>query len=81
MTNHQGTSSTFHDYATSTSRATINGGQNRALQALSEFKRLNPLTFDGVKDPLVAEDWLEQIQKILDTFEAPVELWVKLATF
>lgn len=46
--------STFRGYAISTARTTIDGGENRVMKVLSEFKRLKPLTFDGVADLLVA---------------------------
>jgi len=34
---------------------------------LHEFKRQNPPSYGGEPDPLVAESWLDQIERILDT--------------
>ena len=59
--------------------------------SLRDFCRLNPLTFHRKMDPLVAENWLKQITKVLDgitvdddamkfylaTFQLkrPIQLW------
>ncbi|XP_058189201.1 uncharacterized protein LOC131306790 [Rhododendron vialii] len=41
------------------------GADSRALSAMREFNRRNPPTFDGLSsDPLVADHWLAQIQKL-----------------
>ena len=42
-------------------------GESRELVAAREFKRQNPPSYGGEPDPLVAESWIEQIERILDT--------------
>ena len=37
------------------------------MVAAREFKRQNPPSYGGEPDPLVAESWVEQIERILDT--------------
>ncbi|GFZ02656.1 hypothetical protein Acr_15g0012640 [Actinidia rufa] len=41
--------------------------ESRATTAMKAFLQLRPLTFKGEPDPLVAEDWLEQVTRVLDT--------------
>ncbi|GFZ21162.1 hypothetical protein Acr_29g0003240 [Actinidia rufa] len=48
-------------------RVPIRATENRATTAMKAFLQLRPPTFKGEPDPLVAEDWLEQITKALDT--------------
>ena len=66
---------------TSSSQNQGNGKGGQSMSALSEFKRLNPPTFNGRCSPLIAEEWVEQTNRILDVMQAPIEIWVKLATF
>ena len=50
--------------------------------SLREFYRLNPPIFSGETNSLIAEDWLEQITKVLEGM--PMEddtIKVHLATF
>ena len=42
-------------------------GEPRELATVREFKRQNPPSYGGEPNPLVAESWLEQIERILDT--------------
>ena len=42
-------------------------GESRELVAAREFKRQNPPSYGEEPDPLVAESWVEQIERILDT--------------
>ena len=39
----------------------------RAIMAMKAFLQLRPPTFRGEPDPLIAEDWLEQVTGALDT--------------
>ncbi|GFY95611.1 hypothetical protein Acr_10g0009960 [Actinidia rufa] len=41
--------------------------ESRATTAMKAFLQLRPPTFKGEPDPLVAEDWLEQVTRALDT--------------
>ncbi|GFY88920.1 hypothetical protein Acr_06g0008600 [Actinidia rufa] len=41
--------------------------ENRATTAMKAFLQLRPPTFKGELDPLVTEDWLEQVTRALDT--------------
>ncbi|KAJ4701045.1 hypothetical protein OWV82_024340 [Melia azedarach] len=45
---------------TSSSQNQGNGNKGQNMSALSEFKRLNPPTFNGRCSPLIAEEWVEQ---------------------
>ena len=56
-------------------------GQEVGL-ALQEFCKLNPPTFSGEPDPLIAGDLLKQITKVLNGMRVTDdETWVSLATF
>ncbi|XP_028069699.1 uncharacterized protein LOC114272237 [Camellia sinensis] len=44
-----------------------NNRQNERTRLFSEFRKQRPLKFAGVQDPKVAENWLWQIEKMLDT--------------
>lgn len=37
--------------------------------AMREFKRQNPPIFKGEANPTIAEEWLEDIEKILDALK------------
>ncbi|GFS36162.1 hypothetical protein Acr_00g0044400 [Actinidia rufa] len=45
----------------------VRTAESRATTAMKAFLQLRPLTFKGEPDPLVAEDWLEQVTRALDT--------------
>ena len=47
----------------------------RATTAMKIFFQLCPPIFRGKPDPLVAEDWLEQVTKALDTILVTEEEW------
>ena len=54
----------------------------RSGAALREFCKLNPPTFSGELDPLLAEDWLKQIMKVLNGMKVvDDETKIMLATF
>ncbi|XP_028082584.1 uncharacterized protein LOC114283904 [Camellia sinensis] len=44
-----------------------NNRQNKRTQPFSEFRKQRPPKFTGVADLRVAENWLQQIEKMLDT--------------
>ncbi|XP_028098735.1 uncharacterized protein LOC114298367 [Camellia sinensis] len=44
-----------------------NNRQNERTRLFSEFRKQRPPKFTGVPDPKVAENWLRQIEKMLDT--------------
>lgn len=48
---------------------------------ISEFWRLNPLSFDGKPDPIVIESWIMQIKKIFIILELTKEKKVPLIAF
>lgn len=54
---------------------------NRGNVTLEQFQKLGPPTFHGTTNPMVAEAWLKQIQKILDAIGCSDELRVVFATF
>ena len=45
----------------------VRAADTRATTAMKAFFQLCLLTFRGELDPLVAEDWLEQVARALDT--------------
>ncbi|GFZ16734.1 hypothetical protein Acr_26g0000040 [Actinidia rufa] len=45
----------------------VRTAESRATTAMKAFLQLRPPTFKGEPDPLVAEDWLEQVTRALDT--------------
>ena len=55
---------------------------NEISFTLREFCKFNPPVFSGKTDPLIAEDWLEQITQILDSMPVEDEIVrIRLATF
>ena len=63
-------------------QATVAPNLSETSFTLREFYKFNPPVFSGETDPLIAEDWLEQITQILDSM--PVEdetVRIRLATF
>ncbi|GFZ16904.1 hypothetical protein Acr_26g0001740 [Actinidia rufa] len=50
-----------------TMQVPVRTAENRATTAMKAFLQLRPPTFKGEPDPLVAEDWLEQVTRALDT--------------
>ncbi|XP_059663637.1 uncharacterized protein LOC132309338 [Cornus florida] len=58
------------------------GSGSRAITAMREFRRMDPPEFRGKLDPMVAEDWMEQVKKILDTIRVHEnELRVSFTSF
>src|SRR4029450_10114876 len=53
---------------------------SRMITALGHFKKHNPPTYSGGSDPMVAENWLDQIIKLLIVLEIEEDLKVKVAT-
>ncbi|KAH7569501.1 hypothetical protein JRO89_XS06G0175000 [Xanthoceras sorbifolium] len=56
----------------------ISGG---TVITLERFKKLGPPAFKGTSDPLVAEAWLKQIEKVFNAIRCPDEQKVIFATF
>ncbi|KAM0854020.1 hypothetical protein ACQ4PT_050690 [Festuca glaucescens] len=60
-------------------------GQQRnnqpAIGSLHEFQRANPLTYDGLGDPLLAEDWLLNMQRCFTMAHTAKADKVTYATF
>ncbi|XP_028110649.1 uncharacterized protein LOC114309150 [Camellia sinensis] len=44
-----------------------NNRQNERTRLSSEFRKQRPSKFTGVPNPMIAENWLRQIKKMLDT--------------
>jgi len=54
---------------------------NNPRRALEQFQKLNPPAFRGGVDPIQAEEWLRQIEKILDVMECTETQRVSFASF
>ena len=54
---------------------------NRTGLGIGQFKKLSPPSFSGESDPMVAERWMMQIEKIFDALSYSDERKVFLATF
>ena len=52
----------------------------RDITAMKTFLQLRPPTFKGEPDSLVAEDWFEQVTRVLDTILMEEELRVFFAS-
>ncbi|GFZ10907.1 hypothetical protein Acr_22g0003050 [Actinidia rufa] len=52
---------------TQTMQVPVRTAESRATTAMKAFLQLRPPTFKGEPDPLVVEDWLEQVTRALDT--------------
>ncbi|GFY85491.1 hypothetical protein Acr_04g0002290 [Actinidia rufa] len=50
-----------------TTHMPVRAADSRATIAMKAFLQLRPPTFKGEPDPLMAEDWLEQVTRALDT--------------
>ncbi|KAF7141664.1 hypothetical protein RHSIM_Rhsim06G0042800 [Rhododendron simsii] len=48
---------------------------------IEQFQKLKPPTFDGKQDPLVAQSWTLEMEKIFEVMECSEEEKVKLAAF
>ena len=54
---------------------------NNSHQALEQFQKMKPPIFEGEVDPLQAEAWLLQIEKILDVMNCTNEQRVSFSFF
>ncbi|CAL9098461.1 unnamed protein product [Musa textilis] len=54
---------------------------NQTGLGIGQFKKLSPPSFSGESDPMVAERWMMQIEKIFDALNYPDDRKVFLATF
>ena len=60
----------------------IRAADSRVTMAMKDFLQLCPPTFRGEPNLLVAEDWLEQVTKALDTYwVSPKEFRVLFASY
>lgn len=48
---------------------------------IKKYRRLNPSAFNGGSDPLVAEDWIKEIEKLFEVITIITKQKVQLATF
>lgn len=48
---------------------------------IEKYRRLNPPAFNGSTDPLVAEDWVKETEKLFEAITVTTEQKVQLATF
>ena len=48
---------------------------------MERFKRMTPPSFKGESDPLMAESWLRETEKIFRAIRCPDEDKVTLATY
>ena len=55
--------------------------QRRAKSNLQRFKAHHPLTFMGGGDPMVADHWFRQVEKVLEAMEISDAINIRLATF
>uniref|UniRef100_A0A804K783 non-specific serine/threonine protein kinase n=1 Tax=Musa acuminata subsp. malaccensis TaxID=214687 RepID=A0A804K783_MUSAM len=56
-------------------------GIMKTLEAMTQFKKLSPPSFNGEPDQMVAEQWMMRIEKIFDVLNCPDDKKVYLATF
>ena len=54
---------------------------NNSHRALEQFQKMKPPVFEGEVDPLQAEAWLLQIEKILDVMNCTDEQRVSFSSF
>ena len=47
------------------------GTSNQTGLGIEQFKKLSPPSFSGESDPMVAERWMMQIEKIFDALNYP----------
>ena len=59
----------------------IRANNNNSYRALKQFQKMKPPVFKGEVDPLQAEAWLLQIEKILDVMNCTDEQRVSFSSF
>ena len=47
------------------------GNSNQTRLGIEQFKKLSPPSFSGKPDPMIAERWMMQIEKIFDVLNCP----------
>lgn len=60
------------------------GGNSRVHEdrrLYKRFKELNPTAFSGTPDPMIAEKWMKQLEKIFNVMRYPEDKKVTLAAF
>ena len=55
--------------------------QPREVDLLEKFTKLRPPAFQGATNPTIAEDWLVQVEKVLEAMNCPDNQKVRLASF
>jgi len=55
--------------------------RSKSHKTLEQFQKLYPPAFKGEANPMQAEEWLHQIEKILDIMECTEIQRVSFATF
>lgn len=61
--------------------ATLVNQQPRQQNIVSQFKRLNPPTFDGATDPAIVEMWIQEMEKAFGLLSSNEEQKVTLAVY
>ena len=56
-------------------------GATNSTSALEKFKKLDPSAFKGTKDPIEADNWLKEIERLFKAMEVSDEQRVILAIF
>ena len=57
-------------------------GRQEDPSNLQRFRTHHPLTFTGGGDPMVADHWFIQIEKVLEAMEITSDvIWIRLAVF
>lgn len=56
-------------------------GTREDKSAIADFKRLDPLAFQGSTDPLAAETWIQEMEKAFALLSCALSDKVKHATF
>ena len=60
----------------------MGAGGHGGLSNIQKFKAHHPLTFMGGGDPMVADHWFRQIEKVLEAMEITFDTtWIRLAAF
>ncbi|KAL5779261.1 hypothetical protein ACOSQ2_009998 [Xanthoceras sorbifolium] len=57
------------------------GGNRTQLQVVEQFRRLHPLSFEGSTNPLDAEEWLRELDKVFSFMNCTENQKVACAVF
>lgn len=78
--NNNGDGGNVFDQLTET-LATLVNQQPRQQNIVSQFKRLNPPTFDGPTDPSIVEMWIQEMEKAFRLLGSTEEQKITLAVY